>query len=100
LSQWYRFWDIATWEETCSEGTILGHEQTKHAHEKDQNGRNSNARIQRSGEYVVVLRPPREMTFPDNVLEDEANDRPRNEIDCTGGGDISSPRKDDGETVG
>lgn len=65
--------------------------------EEDQDGRDSNAGIEGSGQNVVVLGPPREMTPADNVLEDESNDGPGNVVDGARRGDVTSTREDYGE---
>ncbi len=52
-------------------------------------------RIQRSREQKVVLRPPREMPSPDDVLENEPHNRPWHEIDRRRGRDQRGPREDD-----
>jgi len=65
--------------------------------EEDQNGRNGNTRVHRSGQNVVVLCPPGEVTTADDVLEDESNDTPCNVVDSVGGRNVTSAREDDGE---
>ena len=65
--------------------------------EENQDSRNSNAGIEGSGQNVVVLGPPREMTPADNVLEDESNDGPGNVVDRARRGDITSTGEDYGE---
>jgi len=58
---------------------------------------NCNARIERGGQDVIVLSPPREMTPSDVVLEDESNDAPWHVIDRRGRGNETSSGEDDRE---
>ena len=48
--------------------------------EKDNHDRNCDARVERSRQDVVVLRPPRKVASPDHVLENEPDDRPRDVV--------------------
>jgi hypothetical protein len=68
--------------------------------EEDQHGANCHARIECSGEHIVVFRPPREVAPANDVLEDEPDDGPGDVIDGTGGGDGASSGEDDGEAGG
>lgn len=49
------------------------------------------------GARTVVLRPPREMTPPDDILEDEADDGPGDVVVGVGRGDETGAGEDDGE---
>ena len=65
--------------------------------EEDEHRADGDARVERGGQDVVVLRPPREMTATDDVLEDESDDRPGHVVDGAGGGDGARSGEDDGE---
>lgn len=84
--------------------------------EEDEDDRHGESRVQSRGEDVcriyaliktrgkrnwdirtVVLRPPREMTPADDVLEDESNHRPGHVVDSGCGRDVARSGEDDGE---
>lgn len=64
---------------------------------KYQNYRHGDTSIQRGGEYIIVLGPPREMTSTDDILENESHYCPRNIIEGTGWGNCTSSRENDGK---
>jgi len=78
-----------------SNGAILGVLE----YEKDQHCRYGNARIERRRQNVVVLRPPRKISPPNNILEDETNNTPRNVVDSRGRRNVSSTIEEDGEAT-
>jgi len=65
--------------------------------EEDQDGADGDTGIKSSGQDIVVLGPPREVTTSDDVLEDETNNSPWDVVDGTGRGDGASSAEDDGE---
>jgi len=62
-----------------------------------QHRRDSHTRVEPRGKNVVVLRPPREVTPANDVLEDKPDDRPGRVVDSGGGGYETSTTEDDGE---
>ena len=65
--------------------------------EEDQDAAHRNARVKTGGQHVVVLGPPREMTATNDVLEDEADDRPRDVVDRKCRWHVSSASENNGE---
>ena len=52
--------------------------------EEDNNHGDGNARVERGGKHVVVLRPPAEVPSPDDILEGEPDDGPWYVVDRSG----------------
>jgi hypothetical protein len=48
--------------------------------EEDYYNRNGHSGVQCGGQHIVVLTPPRKVTSPDDVLEDEADECPRHVV--------------------
>ena len=65
--------------------------------EEDQDGAHRHTRVKTSREDVVVLGPPREVTTTNDVLEDEADNRPWNVVDSGCRRHVSCAREDNGE---
>jgi hypothetical protein len=77
----------------CTDSSILGELET----EEDQDGTDGDARVESSGENIVVLAPPGEVPPTDVVLEDETDDTPRYVVDGSSGRDETGTGVDDGE---
>lgn len=77
--------EIATPESRAAEST------------SNNNERKSKQVAQVDGTRTVVLRPPRKVAPADDIVEDEANDRPRHVVDGGGRWNETRPIEDDGE---
>lgn len=67
--------------------------------EENENTRDSEPAVERSGQQVVVLGPPAEGAPPDDELEEEADERPDNVISRRRGRDERRACEDDGKTM-